>query len=701
VNLQTNDTDKGAYSIAVGDLDGDGLPDIANSRSYDIGPTEIWFNRLGSAPAASSKPQLGLDRWHYIQVDDTRTKRFFGLALGDVTGDGFQDVAAGKWLYRNPGGDMTAKWERVALPEGADAIAIVDVNGNDRGDIIALRPNAQFWLEANDRQGNSWTERQIGSLPLDDHKLGSQLYAVAQVIPGGKPEIVIAAEKGTWVLQIPADPHAGAWPAIQVTAEGTGGAVGDIDGDSLPDIAGSVRGQGEGDILPGARGARKNNHTVCWWKNPGPSGGTWKRFDVGFATGADRYAVGGLNGDGHPDIIISDERFPGSVPNADLQWYENPGNHSEPWVRHVVTTQMSMNSLDIADIDGDGDLDLVTCEHRMPDQRGEVVPNKERLQIWENDGRGNFTARTIDTGKESHLGARLADLDGDGDLDLVSIAWRNFQFLHVWRNDAVTTTPRASGVKLTPSATLPSCPGLEFFKIETSLATFYLDKQGAAIASIVDRDGHDWISFRPDPQSRSAGEFRGFPNAVGHPAGAYFHPLNRQTSVAKTWVERKSPDRVSIVAESGNGLWAGRYDFFTTHCTFTMTKMPSDGSYWILYEGTPGGSYDDTDWWMTSAVKERQPLTTNHEGDIPAPEWIAFGDANLNRALFLLNHQDDNAPDRFYQMQKEMTVFGFGRHRGEHHFKTVPRSFSIGIVETTGHAEIGRAAENILRSEAR
>lgn len=440
VDAQTEDADKGAYSLAIGDLDGDGRPDIANARSYDMGPTEILFNRLGAgggAKSAAPTAKLPLDRWHHIQVDDARTKKFFGLAMADVTGDGFKDVAAGQWFYRNPGGDMTAKWDRVALPEGVDAIAIVDVNGNDRGDIIALKPNEQFWLEAADRQGSTWTAHKIGSLPIDDHKLGSQLYAVAQVVQGGKPEIVIGAGSSTWVLHIPANPMASPWPAIQVTAEGTGNGVGDIDGDGLPDIVGSLRGEGEGDILPGSRGARKDNHSVRWWRNPGAAGGKWKQFDVGFASGADRFVVGDLNGDGRPDIAISDERFPGSVPNANLQWYENPGNSGRPWVRRIIATQMSMNSLDIADFDGDGDLDLVTCEHRMPDQRGEVVPNKERLQIWENNGRGTFTARTIDTGKESHLGARVADLDGDGDLDIVSIAWRNFQFLHVWRNDAV------------------------------------------------------------------------------------------------------------------------------------------------------------------------------------------------------------------------------------------------------------------------
>ncbi len=53
----------------------------------------------------------------------------------------------------------------------------------------------------------------------------------------------------------------------------------------------------------------------------------------------------------------------------------------------------------------------------------------------------SWISHQVDLGKESHLGTRVADLDGDGDFDIVSIAWDNFQFLHVWRNDALVGTP--------------------------------------------------------------------------------------------------------------------------------------------------------------------------------------------------------------------------------------------------------------------
>ncbi|MBZ0175186.1 MAG: FG-GAP-like repeat-containing protein, partial [Candidatus Methanoperedens nitroreducens] len=57
--------------------------------------------------------------------------------------------------------------------------------------------------------------------------------------------------------------------------------------------------------------------------------------------------------------------------------------------------------------------------------------------IWVNDGTGLFKERLVSSGKESHLGARTVDLDGDGDLDIVSIAWDAPQFIHLWRNDAI------------------------------------------------------------------------------------------------------------------------------------------------------------------------------------------------------------------------------------------------------------------------
>ena len=76
-------------------------------------------------------------------------------------------------------------------------------------------------------------------------------------------------------------------------------------------------------------------------------------------------------------------------------------------------------SLDVVDIDGDGDLDVIVGEHDLKN------PEKARLLIFENiDGRGGkWRERVIYTGDEHHDGAIAVDVDGDGDLDIVSIGW--------------------------------------------------------------------------------------------------------------------------------------------------------------------------------------------------------------------------------------------------------------------------------------
>ncbi len=250
-------------------------------------------------------------------------------------------------------------------------------------------------------------------------------------------------------------------------------------------------------------------------------------------------------------------------------------------------------------------------------------------------------------------------------------------------------------VRLIRDAIDESANNLPVYKIETPSATYYLEKSGAGLSSLVDRDGNDWLGFHPEPGSGAGGEYRGFPNAVHQQAGNYFHAKNQATDLSKTTVLREDPDHVTIMADSGNGKWACRYDFTTTHCTFTMTRMPDGWKYWALYEGIPGGDYNDDDWWMTSSIQQKQTLTQNHEGDIPAPEWIAFGDTDIPRALFLYHHENDEHPDRFYQMHKKMTVFGFGRKGINKFLDNVPQSISIGLAESDDHEVVSKIIQSI------
>jgi hypothetical protein len=206
---------------------------------------------------------------------------------------------------------------------------------------------------------------------------------------------------------------------MRLVARGTdeGFAVADMDGDGDLDIMG-------GDGPPG----EENPTVVACWENPGEWRGDWKRYEIGRTVHAvDRVLAGDFNGDGQTDVAGSEERWPGNEPDAHLWWFEaTPAGPKAAFTRHLLIRQYSMNNLDAGDLDADGEIDLVTCEHKGPDLR---------LQWWRNKGAGNFALHEIDRGKEGHLGARLFDLDGDGDLDIVSHAWDNWKNLHLWRND--------------------------------------------------------------------------------------------------------------------------------------------------------------------------------------------------------------------------------------------------------------------------
>src|ERR1043166_8040638 len=93
--------------------------------------------------------------------------------------------------------------------------------------------------------------------------------------------------------------------------------------------------------------------------------------------------------------------------------------------------------------------------------------------------------------------------------------WQNLAFL-VWIGLHISRVRAASSVSVSETNLLVD---VECFVIQTPQATYSYGKRGAGFASILDRDGHDWISYRHG--GHAAGEYRGLPKC-GQPT-KYFH----------------------------------------------------------------------------------------------------------------------------------------------------------------------------------
>lgn len=370
------------------------------------------------------------DQWTYIEIDSTREMiypmdgpdwlRSFGIDAVDINRDGYKDIVCGKYFYLNPGENMEGLWKRTAFGFAYDGYQFVDVDGDELADIIAEDLPNVIWLEADDLNGSSWSARLIGHAPRTGHKNG-QGSGIADILKGGRMEVLLAAEGGVHCAVIPEDPAGKLWDfkliAESHSDEGIG--IGDIDGDGDLDLA-----------FGDSREAGEEAELLYWAENPGNINQLWTKHLVSDEVRVvDRVEIVDLNGDGRLDIAIAEERYPGLEPNSNLRVFLAGNNpHSDKWEHRVIVTQWSMNNLDAVDMDLDGDVDLVTNEHKGTEHKTEV---------YLNDGNAHFTAQLVGTGHEMHLGARCFDLDSDGDQEIIGVGWDRYQSLHLYRNDAL------------------------------------------------------------------------------------------------------------------------------------------------------------------------------------------------------------------------------------------------------------------------
>ncbi|WP_299275654.1 T9SS type A sorting domain-containing protein [uncultured Psychroserpens sp.] len=147
---------------------------------------------------------------------------------------------------------------------------------------------------------------------------------------------------------------------------------------------------------------------------------TTNTFQLGVSSPTGTYSrdavqLADMDGDGDADLI------PKSNP---LMWIENTNGQGTLSIQHIVDDNVNgVNAIKTADIDSDGDIDIIIAENASP---------MHIIAWYENtDGAGTFSAKqVITTQVDNPAMIYISDIDGDTDLDILSssrgdgiIAW--------------------------------------------------------------------------------------------------------------------------------------------------------------------------------------------------------------------------------------------------------------------------------------
>jgi hypothetical protein len=174
-------------------------------------------------------------------------------------------------------------------------------------------------------------------------------------------------------------------------------------------------------------------------------GNYWLKRERGFAFEPTRIghlpglsAVGRFRASTYPQIVIAPQTSRGRV-----FWYEckTKPDESISWAgRQLLGHDIApAASLAIGDVNQDGHDDILLSERREASQtETEHWPN---AWIFFSDGNGNFKAELFSSGQEM-FDAKLVDLDGDGDLDILSTPQRGKSArVDVWLNATQIKAP--------------------------------------------------------------------------------------------------------------------------------------------------------------------------------------------------------------------------------------------------------------------
>ncbi|RIJ26850.1 FG-GAP repeat domain-containing protein [Henriciella mobilis] len=457
---------RGGDGLQMADMDGDGRADIVSVHE-DSNHLRIAF--------ATDDP----DVWVNVTIGEgAEVAAIEDAAVGDLNGDGWPDLVAAceeahLIYFENPGAAArSAPWQKLIPPVTQDRGSwlrtfIADVDGDGRMDVLgankgasdiidpslpsAARPTSLFLIEGDPLEPSSWREQVLSRETVPNTAMP------VDVDGDGDLDVLAAARLRQTMTMLE-----NTWPR---------------EGGGIEVAPHPIK------IAPGFK-------VPANWK------GTSSGFQTDFAD---------IDGDGRLDLAVAVHETPSAIEGtplmAGLGWLKQPGSLDEPWVYHRIGDILPdvVIGIELADIDGDGDLDAVTGGYsglnilkggysgasRDFDEPG-VTPSSSagRIAWFENSGdpAATWTRHDISRRVRGMYDAFIAtDMDGDGDLDLVTTRGNSGEYDGViWLEQVRSSGPRSAfaPARETESRALPLPPENWAENYETDMTLIAPNKAG-------------------------------------------------------------------------------------------------------------------------------------------------------------------------------------------------------------------------------
>ena len=323
-----------------------------------------------------------------------------GVAVADLNGDGKLDIAAGNVYFAGPDWKLTPMLDKPReFPRKGYSDAFLcfadDLDGDGWRDLICVGfpGNVTTWLQNPGKAGGPWKRHRA----ID--RTGNESPEWTDADGDGKRELVFVSPKGFAFARPGPDPTK-PWAITPIAAAkepkpGHGLGLGDLNADGRTDV-----------LCPGG-----------WWEGPAQKGKTpWAFHRAKLGGRCAQMCVADFDGDGDNDVLSSDAHAFG------IWWCEHK---PDGWTMHEIDKSISQtHALHLADLNGDGLVDFVTGKRFWAHNGHDPGSDQPVVLCWyemsRKDGQPAWTKHVIDSESGVGLHFVIADVNGDGLLDIVT-----------------------------------------------------------------------------------------------------------------------------------------------------------------------------------------------------------------------------------------------------------------------------------------